>query len=179
MRQILFILIFISCSLSLLANKDRIERPKTYTFIFQNKDTVFLDSPNDSVLKSYTQNIIIRKKYLVEAYLTFKTGETLILKGNGNEWTSIKIKINNREIEVPGKILRKISEIHFGSVALLWNGLYESASAAEDFHIQFDMGVQKSFEKYPYLQFFFTIKAFREANIWRQVDERSTQWSKF
>lgn len=179
MTQNLFILIFLLCTLTSFANKNRIEKPQTYTFIFKNGDTVTLKNPTDSVLQVFSNDILIHKKPLNEAYLNFKTGEVLVLKTSGESWIAIKVRINNKEIEVPEGKLRKINEIHFTSIALLWNGRYESATAAQAFHIQFDIGTIKSFDKYPNLKLYFTANRFDEAEIWRQTDESTTQWSKF
>lgn len=179
MRKNLFILILLLCSLTSFANKDRIEKPQTYTFIFQNGDTIILKEPTDSILLNYSNDIVSHKRNLREAYLSFKTGEVLVLKTNGEHWITITVRINDKEIKVPSGTLQKIKEIHLNSIMLLWNGLYESASAAEAFHVAFDIGTTKSFNKYPNLKLYFTANSFDKADIWRQTDERTTQWSKF
>jgi hypothetical protein len=46
------------------AHKDRIERPKSYQFVFQNNDTIRLDNPSDSLLKVYNNDIVTGKKKL-------------------------------------------------------------------------------------------------------------------
>jgi hypothetical protein len=61
----------------------------------------------------------------------------------------------------------------------LWNGNDEKAFSANYFYIQFDIGTEKSFNKYPYLQLFFTNETFKRAEIWRQISENSKQWTNF
>jgi hypothetical protein len=51
MIKTVLIAIFLIVSSSTYAGSDRIERPKTFPFIFQNGDTVILNNPNSSFLR--------------------------------------------------------------------------------------------------------------------------------
>ena len=161
------------------AHKDRIERPKPYQFVFQNQDTINLSNPSDSLLKSYSDDIVNGKRKLQSAKLLFATGETMTFKNDGKNWTEIKIADGKKVITIPDTTIKKILEIHFATVALLWNGNDKQAFSASYFYIQFDIGSEKSFDKFPYLQLSFSEKTFNKAIIWRQVSENSKQWSDY
>lgn len=170
MTYLLFLSFF-----SASAHQDRIERPKTYTFVFQNNDTVRLYNPSVSLLKQYSDDIINHKRKLIKAELHFETGETLIFTHDGNKWTSIKISNGKTEMAAPDTTIEKISEIHFVSVALLWDGNYTQAFSASYFYIQFDMGIEKSFDIYPELNLIFRENKFSNSMIWRQISDNSKQ----
>ena len=181
MRKIKTILTLI-CALNFFvafAHKDRIERPISYQFVFQNQDTIKLSNPSDSVLKSFSDDIVNGKKKLQSAELLFATGETLTFKNNGNNWTEIKIAYGKKVIIIPDTTIKKISEIHLATVALLWNGNDKQAFSASYFYIQLDIGTETSFDKFPYLQLSFSEKIFNKAIIWRQISENSKQWTDF
>jgi len=162
------------------ANKDRIERPRIYIFIFENGDTIRLNSSDYTKLKAYNSGIILHKKKLIKAELEFETGEILTFESDrNNNWTHIKLSNKKNELEFPKSTLKKISEIHFSSVALLWNGSDKDAFSAEYSCIQFDITAEKSFDKFPYLQLRFADKKFTNALIWRQTSQNSTQGDDF
>ncbi len=119
------ILTFAFALTSSFAHKDRIEKPKTYRFVFLDQETITLDNPNDSILSIYSNDIVNRKRKLVRAELFFKTGETLSFDTDGDKWTTIKILDAKKQFIIPGETIAKIPEIHFGTVALLWDGLDE------------------------------------------------------
>ena len=161
------------------AHKDRIERPNAYQFVFQNQDTIRLENPSDSVLKAYSQDIINSKRKLVSAKLLFATGETMTFKYDGKKWTEIKITDGKKVINIPDTTIVKISEIHFSTIALLWNGNVKQAFSASYFYIRFDIGVEKTFDKYPELNLSFSGQQFSKSIIWRQISENSKQWTNF
>jgi hypothetical protein len=161
------------------AHKDRIERPKTYQFIFQNKDTIRLDNPNDSILKAYSDDIVYGKRKLVNAELFFATGETMTFKNDGKKWTEMIITDGKKVISIPDTTIEKISEIHFATIALLWNGDDKQAFGASYFYIRFDIGTGKYFSKYPELSLSFSGQKFSKAIVWRQITENSEQWKDF
>lgn len=161
------------------AHKDRIERPKSYQFVFQNNDTIRLDNPNDSILQVYSNDIVTGKKKLKSAELFFATGETMTLKNDGKKWTEIKISDGKKEISIPDNTIDKIPEIHIATIALLWNGNDKQAFNASYFYTQFDIGTEKAFDKLPYLQLSFSEKIFQKVIIWRQISENSKQWKDY
>jgi hypothetical protein len=181
MRKIkaILTLIFVLYFLDAFAHKDRIERPTTYQFVFQNQDTIKLSNPSNSLLKSYSDSIVNGKRKLQSAKLSFATGETLTLKNDGKNWTEIKIADGKKVITIPDSIIKKISKIHFATIALLWDGNDKQAFSASYFYLQFDIGTLKAFNKYPYLQLSFSEKTFRKAIIWRQISENSKQWTDY
>lgn len=172
-----FVLLF---SLSFVyAHKDRIEKPKIYRFIFQGNDTINLSNPNDSLLKVYCDQIINHKKYLIEVQLTFNTKEKLNFNYKNNKLETIRIFNKDVVFIVPKETINKISEINFQTLAFLWDGNYKSAFEANYFYIQFDIGTEKSFDKLPYVQLFFSGKKFSKSIIWRQISENTKQWEDF
>lgn len=175
----ILILIFAFNFLVAFGHKDRIERPTTYLFVFLNQDTIKLSNPSDSVLKVYSNDIVNGKRKLQSAGLLFATGETMTFKNDGKNWTEIKIADGKKVIPVPDTTIKKIMEIHFATIALLWDGKDKRALSANYFYIRFDIGTEKSFGKYPYLQLSFFEKIYMKAIVWRQVSENSKQWTDF
>jgi uncharacterized protein YccT (UPF0319 family) len=172
-----FYLVF-NCSIA-FAHKDRIERPKTYQFIFHDKDTIKLNNPSEAILKKYNEDIISGKRKLLNVLLLFATGEVINMKNNGKEWTEMNISNGTIAIDVPNAILKKISQIHFTTIALLWNSDNDKSFDSNYFYIQFDIGREKSFNHYPYLELNFTNSKYKKAEIWRQVSDKAKQRSDF
>ena len=160
------------------AHKDRIERPMSYLFIFQDNDTIILDH-NDSLLKSYSDDIVNGKSDLVQAELVFETGEKIIFKKTGIQWTEINISNKNKFISIPDTTTEKISAIHFATVALVWDGRVKQAFKSSYFYIRFEMGTEKSYDKFPELRLKFSRNKFSSSIILRQINEKSQQWKYF
>jgi len=181
MRKIksILTLIFALNFLTAFAHKDRIERPTTYQFVFQNQDTIKLSNPSDSLLKSYSDDIVSGKRKLQSAKLLFATGEIMTFKNNGTNWTEIIIADDNKVITIPDTTIKKISEIHFATIALLWNGNDKQAFNSSYFYVRFDIGTVKDFNKYPELNLSFSGQKFSKAIVWRQISENSKQWKDF
>lgn len=181
LKKIKFILtlIFALNFLTVFAHKDRIERPTTFLFVFQNQDTFKLNNPSDSLLKSFSEDIVNGKRKLQSAELFFETGEKMTFKNNGTSWTEIKITDGKKVIAIPETTIKKISEIHFATIALLWNGNDKQAFSASYFNVRFDIGKIKDFNKYPELNLSFTGQKFSNANIWRQINLNSMQRKAF
>jgi hypothetical protein len=171
-------IILILTFVNIYANKDRIERPESFKFIFENNEVVNL-SPTDSNLKIYCDEIVSQKRKLIEAQLSYKTGEIVILKYNGKNWTSIKISYKNKKVSVPKKVLKKITEINFSTLNLVWASDNEVAFKSSYFFIEFDLGKVKAFNKLPYLVISFEKIKFSNCVIWNQISEKSKQWSEF
>lgn len=175
-RQILYtILTFIFAWTTASAHKDRIEKPKTYRFTFLDGQTITLNNASSSTLTTYCKDIVDGKRNLLKAELTFSTGETLTLEGNGDKWTMIQISDGKREIRIPELTIRKIPVIHFQTIALLWDGRDEKAFKASYFYIRFDIGSEKSFKKYPELHLSFSENEFTKSEVWRPTTENTTQ----
>jgi uncharacterized protein YxeA len=180
MKQILIILtsILTFATSNIYAHKERIERPTEYIFIFQNNDTIIVKSQNDSLLQSINLDIVNHRRELKETKLRFETGDEIMFEYKNAKVTSIRIENDNTKIVVPKETIEKITEVHFLTVSLLWDGNYEKAFEASYFYIQFDMGTEKSYDKYPYVQLSFSDNEFSKSIIWRQINENSKQWKK-
>lgn len=177
-KALLILLLGLSSHLS-FAHKDRIEKPRIYLFIFHNQDTIKLNNPSDSLLTAFNDDILRGKKKLIQADLFFDTGERMTFHSNGTHWTSIKISDGKNQISIPDTVAKKIPEIQFSSVALLWGDSDKKAFSSSYFHIRFYIGTEKAFDKYPELQLFFSKQQFSKSTIWRQINENTRQWSYF
>jgi hypothetical protein len=167
---------FLLCFLTIYASKDRIERPNIYKFIFQNNDSIRLIKPTDSILNIYSNYIIGNTIQLIEAELSFETGEILTIRKKENKWTMIKITDEKKEFIIPEETLQKISAIHFSTIALLWDGGDQKALTASYFYISFETGTNKSFGKYPQLQLMFSGGKFSKSTIFRKISEISSKY---
>jgi len=182
MRNIksIFTFILVLTFAKIYAHKDRIEKPQLFKFTFENKEVVKLNS-SDPKLKIFCNEIVSRKRKLVEAQLTYKTGEIITVKYDGKNWTSIKISNKTEDIFIPKNVLKKITEIHFSTLSLLWSGDNESAFNSSYFYITFEIGTIKYFNELPSLSIFFEDpiffgdKKFSKCTIEKQVEENSTQ----
>ncbi len=178
-NKIILTLIFVLNFFVAFTHKDRIERPKNYQFVFQNQDTIKLSNPSDSLLKSYSDDIVNGKRQLKSAELLFSTSEKMTFTNDGKNWTEITIADGKKMISIPDTTIIKISEIHFETVALLWNGNDKQAFSASYFYIRFDIGKEKAFDKYPELILSFSGLKFFKSIIWRQISENSKQRTDF
>lgn len=133
----------------------------------------------DSKLESLCHEIVNGKRKLIEAQLTYKTGEIITAKYDGKNWTSLKISYKGTAINVPGKTLKKITEIHFQTLDLVWSSANEVAFNSSYFFIKFEMGTAKHFNTLPTLNINFKHRKFSNCVIWKAVEENSTQWSDF
>ena len=135
---------------NIYANKDRIEYPQSFKFTFNNKEVVNLKS-TDLKLKKYCDEIVSRKRKIIEAQLKYKTGETITAKYDGKNWSCLKIAYKNKEINVPKNILKKITQIHFSTLNLIWSSDDEIAFNSSYFYMQFNVGNLKYFNRLPSL----------------------------
>ena len=158
------------------ADNYRMGRPIRFTFVFDNQDTALLTNTNRASMNSICTEILEGKRNLVTAILSFETDEQLTFKYINNKLTEIKIVDNYKDVTVTKKIVNKLQEIHFQSIALLWDGRDKKAFNAKYFMIQFEMGTETYCGKYPYIQLNFSDKKFSNAINWRQVNENSKQW---
>ena len=176
-KSILTVILILTFA-NIYANKDRIERPKSFKFIFENNEIVSLNS-SESSLETYCNEIINRKRKLIEAQLTYETGEIVTAKYNGKNWTSIIISYKEKNVFVPKKTLKKITEINFSTLNLVWSTDNEIAFYSSYFMLQFDLGKIKSFNTLPQLNINFEKMKFTNCIIWKQVAEKSRQWTEF
>jgi hypothetical protein len=176
MKQLFFILCL---SLSFLSNvpvnKNRIERPQQYKFTFKNKDTVTIKTPDGSLSDSYNDVIVNGKKEIIEAELAFATDEKLVFKRTKSKWTAISISYKDQKVDVPLKILAKIPNIHFKTVALLWGDATKEALESGYFYLRFNVGKVKSFDKYDELRLGFGDKKLTSTKIVKQIESNSTK----
>jgi hypothetical protein len=171
----IFIIAVCGTLMSAFTHKDRIERPISFKFIFNNGEIINVDKSNIILLDS----VVNYKENLAEAQLTFKTGEVLTFKKKYSNWSIIKIVDKNAECIVPKEVIEKIPVIHFQTVALLWGDDAKTALQSGYFYINFDIGLIKSFDHFPNLHLNFNENKFSNAIIYKQVSENSTQRSDF
>jgi hypothetical protein len=176
MRQNTLIVIL---SVFLLSNtpihKDRIERPQQYTFVFKNKETTTLKTPDGSMSQSYNDDILNGKKEVLDAELTFATGEKLYFKRSGTKWTNIFIIHKNDTVKVPLKTVMKISDIHFKTVALLWGDSEKKALESRYFYLIFEIGKVMYHNRFDELHLGFSDKKLASSKIAKQIDWRTRQ----
>jgi hypothetical protein len=170
----LTILTFVLAWTSVSADKDRIEKPKTYRLTFQDGQNVILDNTDNS-LTAYCNDIVNGKRKLIKAELNFSAGETLTFEGNGSKWTGIQIADDKNKISVPALTVEKLPVIHFQTVTLLWDGRDEKAFEASYFYILLNIGHEKKFNEYPELHLSFSDNRFVESEVWRPTSETSKQ----
>lgn len=163
---------------NIYANKDRIERPQSFKFTLVNNEVVNFNS-TDSNLKMYCDDIVSGKIKIIEAQLNYKTGEIITAKYDGKNWTSIKITYNGIEVSIPKKTLKKIPEIHFSTLNLVWSSDNEVAFKSSYYMLQFEIGTVKYFNKLPSLNVNFEKRKFTNCVIWKPVKENAKQWSDF
>jgi hypothetical protein len=181
MTQIKIILTIILFSFSLVSfgHQDLISRPKTFVFIFKNKDTIKLNSSDKDKIKKYSVDIATKKIDLISAEIIFDHGERAIIKRTADKWASIKLIDDKKEVSVPVTTLNKIPEIQFETINLLWDGTYEKAFTASYFYLSFHIIDKKSNSKNPLLRLFFSDKNYTNAKVTRQIDETTCKESDF
>lgn len=162
---------------NLYAHKDRIERPIHFKFIFENQETLIFKNTDKLSLDSISKKIITGEKKIVLAILSFKTGEKMEFKYVESKLDHIKIIDNKKKLIVPKLTINKLQEIHFSSIALLWDGRNKKAFSANYFIIQFNISVKLNFGKYSYVQLSYSNMKFTNAIIWRQISINSKQWN--
>jgi hypothetical protein len=160
-------------------HKDRIERPQQYTFVFKNKKTITLKTPDGSLSQSYNDDILNGKKEMLEAELTFATGEKLYFKRNGTKWTDIFIVYKNDTVKVPLKTVIKISDIHFNTVALLWGDSKKEALESGHFYLIFEIGRVMYYNRFDELHLGFSDKKLTSSKIAKQIDSTTRQDTEF
>lgn len=142
------------------AHKDRGEYPESIKFIFVNNEVLIL-SYDDSKLENICDEIISGKRKLTEVYVTYKTGEVISAKFEGENWTSISILYKNKRVFVEKNILNKIKEIHFSTLTLSWSSDYDKVFLSSYFTISFDMGSERFYDEFPNVQLFFNKQVFK------------------
>jgi hypothetical protein len=175
----LCILMSIACLSNAPIHKDRIETPKEYRFVFKSKETITFKTPNDSLSQSYNDAIVSGKKQVIEAELTFATGEKLFFKGDGTQWLDIYIAHKKGMVQVPPKTCAKLSIIHFQTVGLLWSDSKKTALESSYFYLKFDIGTKQFFNVYPELHLGFSEKKLSWAEVWTAVADNARQGSDF
>lgn len=165
MKYTLLLLLLFSV-VSAHAHLNRSEKPKSMIFIFQNKDTLRLNNADDSLRKAYNHYIIQQRKKLREVRLTFEAGETLTVTADKHKWTAIKITDGKHEVSIPDSTLRKLTEIHFATLSLVWSGSESRPFGNGYFYIRFDMGTKKTFNRYSWLNLIIADYRYSKALIW-------------
>lgn len=133
----------------LSANKDRIELPTSYSFIFQNGDTILIQNPRDSAFEKLSTDIAKGKRRLFEANLSFRTGEIIHVKYDSFKLTDFTLANKKETINIPDSVLRQLGPIHYSSLSLLWDGDERNSWNAKYAHLLFDVGNTIIDNKYP------------------------------
>jgi hypothetical protein len=109
-----------------------------------------------------------------------KTGESVTFAISNANVSTITIHVGSANYRVPEIECAKLHDIRFDTVCLLWNGSFESASKADYFHVQFDMGAEsaRAFGELPSVQLMFEGGKFERATIAKKTGEGSWQDSK-
>jgi hypothetical protein len=160
-------------------HQDRIERPANIQFVFENQDPINLNTKDSSLVKLYCKEILKGKKRLRECLLSFETGETVLFQYMNSLLAKIKLTDGKKELHIQKEVVNKIKEIHYQTVALLWNGRCKNALEAGYCYIQFEIGTAKSYGKYPYVQLFFKDMNLFKPTICRPISENAVQSSDF
>lgn len=177
-KPLTIVLLLIFCSFNSV-HKDRIEKPISVDLILENGHKLTWKELTKTKLCKLNLEIDSKSIILSKAVFKFKTGEVLTLIGNGHSWKEIQISFKNQKLEVPEKVVKKINEIDFSTLSLLWSDDSNKAFESNNFYIKMQIGKKKYFGKLPELELSFENDKFSEAIIWKGVDENSIQWSKF
>ncbi len=161
------------------AHKDRISSPKTFTFVFNDKDTVKLTSTDKDLISKYSADIANKKADLAFAQIIFEGGEKAIFKRTADKWTTISLVNGKNQVTVPDSTIYKIPEIHFETIGLIWDGAAKKPFSASYFYLKFAIGRKKEFNEYPQLELFFSGRKYIKANIIRQISDDAQQDSLF
>jgi hypothetical protein len=178
MRHLKIIVIALLSFINLYANKDRMSLPKTFEFTYENKEFIKLDA-NDSKLKFYSNEIVSGKRKVSKAKITFKSGEIFTAIHNGKNWTSIIISYKEKDVAVPREKVKKISEINFTTLELVWSSNQNEAFNASYFILEFELGNIKYFDKLPRLNINFEKQKYSNCVIWNPTENNAMQWSNF
>ncbi|MFH6959877.1 hypothetical protein ACHRV1_20950 [Flavobacterium aquidurense] len=174
----LFFVIFLLFTFgSIYAHKDRGEYPDSIKFIFIDKEVLIL-SYDDARLEKVCDEIVFGKRKLTEAHVTYKTGEVITAKFNGEDCTSLSILYKDKRVFPDQNILKKIKEIHFSTLTLSWSSNYDRAFFSSYFTISFDMGAERFYDEFPNVQLFFEKQVFSKAEVWKQISKNGKQGSK-
>lgn len=157
-------------------HKDKIARPTTFVFVFEDQDTITIPHTKKSSLDSICQALLENEKNLESAAVVFRTGERLTFTYIDSKLEELKITDKKQVLKVPKTTLEKLQKIHFETLALKWNGTYEKAFDANYLIIQFDTGLKQEFGKYSYVQLGFSESKFSGAGVWKPVSKNSIQW---
>ncbi|MCF6132225.1 hypothetical protein [Flavobacterium wongokense] len=175
LKPVLLLILFLSLG-NAYANKNRIERPQTYKFTLDNKEVVTFKA-SDPLIASYCDEIASGQIKIIEAELTYKTGEIITARYNGNDWLSINIAYNGEYATVPKMVLKKITTIRFNTLNILWGQDDKKAFEASSFFIQFEMGFVPVYQKLPKVDISFKKHIFSEAGVWTEQSNGSIKWS--
>ncbi|WP_343617562.1 hypothetical protein [Flavobacterium sp.] len=175
-RKVLFVVVFLLCYVT-YAHKDRIERPQNFIFVLNTKEVVRFNF-TDSKLEKFCNEIISGKKKVTQVQLFYKTGENILIRSNGKQWDLFKISFKNKSLYVPQNKLKKIPEIHFLTLNLLWSG-EDNAFNSSYLYLEFDIGNKYSFGVFPSLQLHFENGKFLKSELWSQINKDSKQLQAF
>jgi hypothetical protein len=158
------------------SNQDMSAKPTWYTFIFTSGDTVILKNPTDEALAIINSDISSHKRILTEAQLLFTKSQKIVFKYEQAKLVSISIIANNKETAMPKNTIGRIKEVYFQTLSIVWDGSDKNAFNANFFYIQFHIGPEKSFGKYPYVQLKFLDHKYVKSTLWSQANESSLRF---
>lgn len=169
-KSIFLILIFFLSGV-IHAHKDRVSLPEKLIFTLKNKEIVHFEF-TDSKLNEFCNEIVSGKKEISQVQLFYKTGEIVTIQNDGKTWILFKVTFKGRSLYVPLEKLKKIPEIHFSTLCLLWSG-ETNAFNSSYLYFSFDVGIKRSFNVFSNLELHFKNQKFSRSEIWTQTSENS------
>ena len=112
--------------------------------------------------------------------INFKTGEYVAFVISKGTISAVTLHVGATDFCVPKKECDKLKDVHFETVALLWDGESASAAKASYFFLQFDMGSERKrgFGELPRVQLVFEKGKFYEATVTKKIAQDTWQDSK-
>ena len=160
-------------SLSASAHQDRIEKPRSWVFYFENGEQLTIGNDQELLIKTTEQ--IVRGKALKKVQINFGTGESLHFAYENGQLIGITTQYENTVLKVPEEVIGKLTRVHFSSVSLLWDGRDKKAFTASYFYFSFDMGTEKHFGKFIEVGLVFEDQQFLKASTKTPISENSIQ----
>ncbi len=107
----------------------------------------------------------------------FKTKETATFTVANGAVIALTLHVGKADYAVPQAECAKLRDIHFETIALLWNGSYKSAAGANYFYLRFQMGTEeaKTFDELPTVEVMFLDKKFEQVIVRKKTSQDTWQ----
>jgi hypothetical protein len=176
--KILLLLLLVLISAPMEAHQDYLERPLRYSFILTNGQVVHFEDAEDPRFLAFEQSVLLGKLTLAQAEVAFAGNRTMLVRFTAGACSEISISSEIGIMKVPLEVAQRMEHIHFSTIVWL-SSSKKLAAAGKDFYLQFSLGRETTFGKYPYLQLHFKKRKFENAYVWRQIAAQSKQRSAF